>query len=109
MNVQENLLVTLMEECTEVAKAASKILRAGLDHTPPGRTTTNLQELYAELQDLYGTVAELAENGEGFEDIGTYEPEKIHAKQKKLRHYIAVSRERGCVQGPLAYREQKLP
>lgn len=106
MNILENLLVTLMEECAEVQKAASKILRAGPDSNINGtRPTTNLEELFNELQDLYGTVAELAENGL---DIGTYDPAMIEAKQKKLRHFIAVSRSLGFVQGPKAYKEPEL-
>lgn len=102
MNVQENLLVTLMEECAEVAKAASKILRAGPDAAPPGRLTTNLQELQGELQDLYGTLAELDAN---YLDINFRDSQAINAKRVKLRHFIAVSRELGFVQGPLAYKE----
>lgn len=106
MNILENLLVTLMEECAEVQKAASKILRAGPDSTINGtRATTNLEELYAELQDLYGTVAELAENGI---DIGERDPGKISMKRDKLRHFIAVSRSLGFVQGPKAYKEPDL-
>ena len=103
MNVQENLLVTLMEECAEVAKAASKILRAGPDSTIQGtRETTNLQELNAELDDLFGTILELEANGLS---VATRNLEGVHKKRVKLRHFIAVSRELDCVQGPLAYRE----
>lgn len=99
MNVLENLLVTLMEECSEVAKAASKILRAGPDSTVPGRSTTNLQELQAELDDLQGVLYELRANGL---DVAVRNPAAVVKKREKLRHYIGVSRQLGFVQGPLA-------
>lgn len=99
MNVLENLLVTLMEECSEVAKAASKILRAGPDSTVPGRSTTNLQELQAELDDVQGVLMELRANGL---DVVVRNPAAVVKKREKLRHYIGVSRQLGFVQGPLA-------
>ena len=100
MNVLENLLVTLMEECSEVAKAASKILRAGPGSTINGtRSTTNLQELQAELDDLQGVLMELRANGL---DVVVRNPAAVVKKREKLRHYIGVSRQLGFVQGPLA-------
>lgn len=102
MNVLENLLVTLMEECSEVAKAASKILRAGPDSTIPGRSTTNLQELQAELDDLQGVLMELRANGL---DVVVRNPAAVVKKREKLRHFIGVSRQLGFVQGPLAVGE----
>lgn len=99
MNVLENLLVTLMEECSEVAKAASKILRAGPDSTVPGRSTTNLQELQAELDDVQGVLMELRANGL---DVVVRNPAAVVKKRDKLRHYIGVSRQLGFVQGPFA-------
>lgn len=102
MNVLENLLVTLMEECSEVAKAASKILRAGPDSTVPGRSTTNLQELQAELDDLQGVLMELRANGL---DVVVRNPAAVVKKREKLRYFIGVSRQLGFVQGPLAVGE----
>lgn len=100
MNVLENLLVTLMEECSEVAKAASKILRAGPDSTINGtRSTTNLQELQAELDDLQGVLLELRANGL---DVVVRSPAAVVKKREKLRYFIGVSRQLGFVQGPLA-------
>ena len=99
MNVLENLLVTLMEECSEVAKAASKILRAGPDSTVSGRSTTNLQELQAELDDVQGVLMELRANGL---DVVVRNPAAVVKKREKLRHYIGVSRQLGFVQGPFA-------
>lgn len=99
MNVLENLLVTLMEECSEVAKAASKILRAGPDSTVPGRSTTNLQELQAELDDLQGVLYELRANGL---NVVVRSPAAVVKKREKLRYFIGVSRQLGFVQGPLA-------
>lgn len=109
MNVRENLLATLMEECAEVAKAASKILRAGPDSSPPGRGTSNIQELAAELTDLMAVVEELRLNGVDVYAHGAFDLGANDRKAIKLRHFIAVSRGLGCVEGPLAYGEALAP
>lgn len=109
MNVQENLLTTLMEECAEVAKAASKILRAGPDSSPPGRGTSNIQELAAELTDLMAVVEELRLNGVDVYAHGAFDLDATDRKVVKLRHFIAVSRGLGCVEGPLACGEALAP
>lgn len=106
MNVHENLLATLMEECAEVAKAASKILRAGPDSTAPGRQTTNMQELAMELTDLMAVVKELEYNGFMLCNWGAFDEKAMRLKSVKLRHFLAVSRELGCLQGPLAEGEE---
>lgn len=49
----------LQEEAAEVIQAVSKINRFGENSHHPDRTTTNLQELVGELEDLLAIVAAL--------------------------------------------------
>ncbi len=52
MNFKEYLLVSLAEECAEVAQRATKALRFGLDEVQPGQERTNAVRLVDELDDL---------------------------------------------------------
>lgn len=60
MNRIEHLLTCLAEEAAEVAQAATKALRFGLDDGYPGSGRTNAQDIAKELNDLIA-VAELLE------------------------------------------------
>jgi len=53
------LTAKLQEEAAEVIQAVSKINRFGESNKHPDRTTTNLQELIGELEDLLAIVAAL--------------------------------------------------
>ena len=56
-NGQDESLVILAEECSEVVKAASKIHRCGADSNNKGRNSlTNLEELIFELGDLQAMI-----------------------------------------------------
>jgi len=55
------LLDKLQEEAAEVIQAVSKIRRFGPQNHHPDRTTTNLQELVGELEDLQAIVLALEE------------------------------------------------
>ncbi len=52
MKFHEYLLVSLAEECAEVAQRATKALRFGLDETQPGQPISNAVRLVDELEDL---------------------------------------------------------
>ena len=58
LNVEEHALLILMEECAEVAHAASKIIRFGWDEKNPydPNALTNREQLDNELADLFGTM-----------------------------------------------------
>ena len=55
------LLDKLQEECAEVIQAVSKIRRFGPQNRHPDRSTTNLEELENELEDLLAIVQRLGE------------------------------------------------
>lgn len=58
MTVTEHALLVLMEECAEVAHAASKTLRFGWDEKNPydENALTNREQLVTELSDLIGAM-----------------------------------------------------
>jgi len=58
---EQYLLDKLQEEAAEVIQAVSKMRRFGPHNHHPDRTTTNLQELVAELEDFQAIVWALTE------------------------------------------------
>jgi NTP pyrophosphatase (non-canonical NTP hydrolase) len=58
-NKIQYLTAKLQEEAAEVIQAVSKINRFGEQSKHPDRTTTNLEELVGELEDLLAIVAAL--------------------------------------------------
>lgn len=62
MNTQY-LICKLQEEAAEVIQAVSKINRFGETGKHPDRSTTNKQELIAELEDFLAILAVLEQNG----------------------------------------------
>jgi NTP pyrophosphatase (non-canonical NTP hydrolase) len=58
-NPTQYLICKLQEEAAEVIQAVSKINRFGEQSNHPDRTTTNKQELIAELEDFLAILAVL--------------------------------------------------
>jgi hypothetical protein len=81
-----------MEECAEVAHAASKSLRFGLDDAEPGQPHSNRERLVQELQDLRGVVVLL--NREGALSGAISDEGAVEAKIEKVEKYLHLSR--GC-------------
>jgi hypothetical protein len=85
----EYLLVCLMEECSEVQKAASKAYRFGLGNTNKTRMPfyTNAEDIVREFCDVIGTMELLIDNG-----LVTLTEENkqklIEAKKLKIARYI---------------------
>jgi len=77
MNKTEHLLITLMEECAEVQKSCSKILRFGADDD-------NLLSLNLEINDIMGVLNLL--NREGVVDIPN--TELIEKKEYKVLKFM---------------------
>ena len=62
-NTTQYLICKLQEEAAEVIQAVSKINRFGETGKHPDRTTTNKQELVAELEDFLAILAVLEQLG----------------------------------------------
>ena len=97
MNAQEHLLTTLVEECSEIAKAGCKSLRFGLDDRSPldPGGMTNRQKLIHELNDLVATVNML-------EDVGIvphdWQSQELQAaKQGKVAKFMGYAISKGTL------------
>lgn len=63
MKVNENLLVTAMEECAEVQQAISKCLRFGADNYRPDLLNTNKFDVVYEYLQLTAMIEKLQSEG----------------------------------------------
>lgn len=94
MTVQEYLLITLMEECSEVIKECSKALRFGLNstHMNVDHDVTTRQCIANEMIDVVSVAELLVEKG----CIPTFwNLEKKKAKLNKLKKYMDIATEKG--------------
>ncbi len=69
MTREEHLLTIIAEECSEIAKAASKSLRFGLDHIGPHADEANALLLYREAADLYAVIEMLTKENQIFSQV----------------------------------------
>jgi len=79
MTREEHLLVILAEECAEVSKEISKILRFGLNDHAPGDMYTNAEKLSNEIGDLIAAAETLYA-----EDI-IQAPKRLNIENKKIK------------------------
>lgn len=94
MNVIENLIDSLGEECAEIAQRCSKANRFGAGEIQPGQPLTNAQRIEGELNDLMGVVAML--NTLGVLNF-TPDPERIRAKKEKVLKFLDHSKACGAL------------
>ena len=78
-------LVILQEECLEVAKEISKIMRYGPDQIKPGTEKTNIQHLEHEIGDLEAMIELLQDLKVGVTAQGTFEDKM--KKFEKLKQW----------------------
>lgn len=95
MNVSEHLLTCLAEEGGEIALAAHKALRFGIDDGYPGTDRTNRCDIVQEVNDLLGVIELLSEHGITLD--GLFDRSAIEAKKAKVRKYMDYAAERGCL------------
>lgn len=88
MNHVDYLLVCLIEEASEVQKAATKALRFGLDDFWAKEDMTNRAALQEELHDLEGIILRLISGGV----ISMAETEGSHSSRKAGRFNDALRR-----------------
>lgn len=96
MDITNYLLVCLMEESAEIAQAAAKSIRFGLDESHPERVgETNEDDLLEELYQCIAVVEMLQEN----KNLKTLTNEEIQCiknkKKEKMIKYMSYSKEKG--------------
>ncbi len=94
MNAQEYMLVALIEECNEIAQAASKCLRFGLKDHGPFSELNNLELLQLEVNDFYAIkdILEDQHNIMLFRD-----PKLIEKKKIRFEDFKKYATDRGCL------------
>lgn len=98
MTKNENLLVTLMEECAEVQQAVSKVIRFGADGCHPDvPPQTNGKDVLVEYYQLIA-VMEMLIDGGVLEQFSNDVIARVKANKKLMvRHYQDVSCDIGCI------------
>ena len=82
------IILILSEECAEVAKEVSKIMRFGPDQVKPGKDKTNIQVLEEELGDLLAMIELLVDKNVGVTKQGLTKAKK--AKFEKLKKWSNI-------------------
>jgi NTP pyrophosphatase (non-canonical NTP hydrolase) len=96
MNRREYLITCLVEECSEVQKAATKILRFGMDDQYKEKAS-NIEELSNEIYDVMAII-QLLRDEKILPSIPIEELTRIFgAKQEKVEYYMGYSRKKGCL------------
>jgi monomeric isocitrate dehydrogenase len=95
---KEYLLTLIMEECAEIQKNCSKIMRFGDTSKHPDGELTNLEELIYEVIDLAAVLEMLQDEGiiELPDDGERYKA--INMKKRKVEKYMEISRKLGTLQ-----------
>jgi phosphoribosyl-ATP pyrophosphohydrolase len=95
MNKQEYLLDQLMEEAAEVIQAASKAIRFGIFDLWEEKRKTNKEALIDEINDFYGVIKVLQE--EGILPYDLNDAQKVSKKRNKVRQFMRYAKERGTL------------
>lgn len=98
MTTKENLLVTAMEECSEIQQAISKSLRFGLDnYHPADPQNSNVQQILTEYYQLEAVMEMLMDYGI-LPRVPKWERTRIKTnKAEKVNKYLELSRDLGLV------------
>jgi len=83
------IILIMSEECAEVAKEVSKIMRFGPDQIKPGKDRTNIQVLEEELGDLLAMIELLVDKDVGVTNEGLELAKK--AKFEKLKKWSNIT------------------
>lgn len=94
MNLEQYLLVCIMEEASEVAKAAAKMLRFGVNDKHESQQCSNFENFNAEYNDMLASV-ELATILCNL-DV-SYRPEAVARKKQRILYFMKDSVNRGTV------------
>jgi hypothetical protein len=103
LNRTEYLLIKLAEEAVEVAQRADKALifsleqvQQNVEQNPEG--LNNAERLLGEVYDLFGVLEMLFEEGIIARPTDQDWLIAVRAKRAKVEKYMAISRERGCLE-----------
>jgi hypothetical protein len=96
MNTLQMLFTQLAEEASELSVAANKVVRFGPESTYHGES--NIQRVIEEIIDILGVV-EYIENNETFPFMPCQNliDQGIVNKEAKIKKYLKVSTELGCL------------
>ena len=97
MNKTEHLLTCLMEECAEIQKATAKALRFGLDDHAPNSSSTNAEDIAAEIIDLVAVIEMLREENIIPSICDNDSKIAIEQKKEKVKKYMNYAKERGTL------------
>ena len=92
MNYQEYLLTCLIEECSEVQKAATKALRFGLNVGHPEKHTTNAEDIAIEFYELKTIFDILTDNS-----FLIYKAATEKNKKENFDKYVEISKKLGTL------------
>ena len=97
MTREEHLLTIIAEECAEIAKAASKALRFGLDNHNPQEDETNAVLMHREYLDLTTVMQMLSNESAQMRDAinKVSFPTAMVAKKNKVEHFLEYSKSVG--------------
>lgn len=98
MNLTEQLLLIVIEECDEISQRATKALRFGMTEKEPGQEDDNAQRLVYEFNDLVG-VMELLHETKQIPMV--YDKMSAMKKKEKVIKYLAYSEELGILKKEL--------
>ncbi len=110
MNRTEHLLVCLAEECAEVTKEVTKILRFGMNDKPiqslgGNELEPNSVRLQQEIIDVITLIDMIADEDDvlplfnrPYNDEGNEFESMMAAKREKVEKYIKYAREKGTIQ-----------
>lgn len=106
MNESDHILVVAVEECVEVAKRLTKILRFGADDIEPGQQFTARERAQQEIYDLLASFDDLDKRG-----IVPIPPNElaIRTKQLKVQRMLEYSREVGRLTEDPTYVPEETP
>lgn len=95
LSKEQYLLSCLSEECAEVVQRVTKILRFGMTNIQQGQSEDNRERLIYEINDIFGVIELLEENGLDLSTIGDHT--QIGKKKAKLLKYMKFSEEKGIL------------
>lgn len=100
MNIEQYLLISIAEECAEIAQRCAKALRFGIDEVQEGQPFNNAQRIAGEFNDLVGLINlwNTYQDTDGNPDNKIKNSKKlIAAKEEKVMRWMEYAVEQGTL------------